>query len=69
MSHMICDILPSFQYARRKSAKMFQKKDKNNEEYIPETERFKEQLEIEEKKAEKRKSSSNSNSKIKKTRI
>ena len=48
---------------------MFQKKDKNNEEYIPETERFKEQLEIEEKKAEKRKSSSNSNSKIKKTRI
>ena len=48
---------------------MFQKKDKNNEEYIPETERFKEQLDNEEKKAEKRKSSSILNSKIKKSKI
>ena len=48
---------------------MFKKKDKNNEEYIPETERFKEQMEIEEKKAEKRKSSSNLSSKIKKSKI
>ena len=49
---------------------MFQKKDKNNELYIPETERFQEELEKgEKKKAEKRKSSSDSNSKIKKSKI
>ena len=49
---------------------MFQKKDKNNELYIPECERFQEELEKDEKKkAEKRKSSSDSNSKIKKSKI
>ena len=48
---------------------MFQMKDKNNEQYIPETERFKEQLEEESKKAEKRKSSSDITFKIKKSKI
>ena len=64
------DFLHFFKYARRKSAKMFQKKDKNDEAYVPETERFKEKLELEQKrKSSKRKSSINFTKKIKKNKI
>ena len=49
---------------------MFKRKDKNDEAYIPETERFKEKLEEDEKRnSKKRKSSSEQTLKIKKNKI
>ena len=70
MLHTVCEILHYLQYARRKSAKIFKKLDKNDEAYVPETEQFQQKLEQDQKrKAKKRKSSSNLTERIKQVKI